>query len=302
MARWIFGCLITEAFAQISTPIHTLTRIIIHRVGQMSVAYIQSTRSMDWFYAPSYKKDSSTIQTTTLYALPKDSIRYYRKLKYADRISNSLEKKGIVLEVNNPLATAELTIKSFDKDLLQSEYQQEFDGTIKTVFQTIQTSRIHQLILDVRNNQGGDFEPCRKLLSYLISRPLAYLEHGEEFRMVQPDKNAFKGKLYILVDGGSFSSAGILCAYLDVIKRAVFIGEETGGNRTLISGNSAAFILPNTKIVAEIAQSRYRILNRPNDGQGLLPTYLINPSIADIISNKDPVKAFAIALISKTKP
>ena len=46
-----------------------------------------------------------------------------------------------------------------------------------------------------------------------------------------------KGELLVLINGGSFSSTAILCACLRRDQRALFIGEETGGNAHIISGD-----------------------------------------------------------------
>jgi hypothetical protein len=42
-------------------------------------------------------------------------------------------------------------------------------------------------------------------------------------------KNAFKGKIYVLINGGSFSASSIISSNLKGSKRATFVGEETGG-------------------------------------------------------------------------
>jgi C-terminal processing protease CtpA/Prc len=44
-----------------------------------------------------------------------------------------------------------------------------------------------------------------------------------------PSENHFDGRLYVLIDGGSFSASADFSATVDVYKRATFIGEETGG-------------------------------------------------------------------------
>jgi C-terminal processing protease CtpA/Prc len=192
-----------------------------------------------------------------------------------------------------------LTIKSLSAGLLQSQYQQACVQTFDSVFTQIGRDRIKNLILDLRDNQGGDFSPARTLLSYLVFHSSRFLLEGEEARIVQPALHHFKGRLFVLINGGSFSSTAMICACLKRDQRARFIGEETGGNPHVITGDPVKLVLPRTKIKAEISTTIYRITGGSNDGHGLMPDYPIHPTIAEIMAGKDPAKALAMKLISK---
>ncbi|PWV47761.1 S41 family peptidase [Chitinophaga sp. S165] len=196
-------------------------------------------------------------------------------------------------------ATAILTIKSFDPDLLESRYKQDFTHVIDSVFTVLKHSQTTSLILDLRNNQGGEFEPGRYLLSYLLADTARYLLNGEESRLIQPETNHFTGKLFVLINGGSFSNTAIVSACLERDKRAVFIGEETGGNKHVISGNPTEILLPATHIRCFISTTTYLITNGNNDGHGVLPTYPVPPSITDILTGRDASMDLALELIAK---
>jgi C-terminal processing protease CtpA/Prc len=43
------------------------------------------------------------------------------------------------------------------------------------------------------------------------------------------NKNAFKGKVYVMINRGSFSASSVISSNLKGSKRATFVGEETGG-------------------------------------------------------------------------
>ena len=252
-------------------------------------------------FSITYKTSKADKLTKTINALPKDSIRFYRQLKYAKRNSISTEKQGITLQTNKQLSIATLSIKTFDADILKSVYNQNFDSTIKEIFNNIYEDRIQNLILDIRNNQGGDFETGKLLLSYLLRQPIKYLPYCSESETIAPKKNSFKGNLYVLVNGGSFSSAVILSSYLETTKRAIFIGEETGGNKIIISGNPIDTILPNTKITFEISTTKYEIKKSHNLGNGIIPKYHTTFTIDNIITDKDITKELALSIISKDK-
>lgn len=252
-------------------------------------------------FSITYKKSKADNLTKTINALPKDSIRFYRQLKYAKRNSISSEKQGITLQINKQLSIATLSIKSFDAEILKSVYKQDFDSTIKKIFNDIFEGHIQNLILDIRNNQGGDFETGKLLLSYLLRQPIKYLPYCSESKTITPKQNGFKGNLYVLINGGSFSSTAILCSYLEMTKRGIFIGEETAGNKIIISGNPIDTILPNTKLTFEIATTKYVIRKNLNLGNGIIPKYHTAFTIDNIITDKDITIELALSIISKDK-
>ena len=108
-------------------------------------------------------------------------------------------------------------------------------------------------------------------------------------------------RLLVLINGGSFSSTIILGSYLETTKRAVFIGEETAGNKIIISGNPIDTILPNTKIAFEVATTKYEIKKGYNLGNGVIPKYHTTFTIDNIIADRDITKDLALCIISKDK-
>lgn len=248
-----------------------------------------------------YKFRNLDLKTAKINSLSKDSIKIYRQAKYPDKVSLTNEKQGIVLEINKQLSTAILCIKSFNKEILHSAYKQDFNSTIKKMFTQIGNAHIRNLILDIRINQGGDFEPGKLLLSYLLRQSVKYLPKSKEFEIVRPKKNGFKGKLFILINGGSFSSTGILSAYLESTKRGIFIGEEAAGNKVVISGDTTDLVLPNTKILFELSTAKYTILKTHNYGHGVVPNYNMTSSIDNLILNKDITKEFVLSIIENSK-
>ena len=224
-------------------------------------------------------------------ALTKDSIRHLRQLRYP--ANKSL---GVTLEEEGQ--TCVLTIKSFDPDLIRSVYQQDFHRTIDSVFVLLKRHGVKNLILDLRDNQGGDFEPGRHLLSYLLLKPSLFLLAGKASRLIHPRVNRFAGGLFVLINGGSFSNTAIVSSILEREKRAIFIGEETGGNKYIISGDPVGSELPHTRIQSYISTTTFWIRRGKNDGRGVVPSYPIAPTIGDILSQKDAAKECAFKLAS----
>jgi hypothetical protein len=256
---------------------------------------------------------------STIKALLKDSIRFYQKKYYSTR-KNSGDGEGLILQFDGETETAMLKIKSFDNEMLKDIYHQEFGKTISGFFDRIREKKSKHLILDLRDNQGGEVENGSLLISHLLDTHFvmvgAYYKisntqsgnmkdrivntTGPSMGPQQPDVQPFTGKLLILVNGGSFSNTGIVAAALAHYRRGEFIGEETGGNSNIICGDAESDSLPHSGIAFEIPTVIYEMRDRQlNKGHGTIPHCEITSSIKDIISNTDVVMEKAWTLIKK---
>lgn len=99
----------------------------------------------------------------------------------------------------------------------------------------------------------------------------------------------FTGKIYVLINGGSFSASSVISTLLKGSRRAYFVGEETGGayNGT-VAGQMPTFKLPNTKALLKIGLMKISTVYRTEpDGRGVFPDKEIVPSLANRLSGKD---------------
>ncbi|WP_178985176.1 S41 family peptidase [Winogradskyella helgolandensis] len=106
----------------------------------------------------------------------------------------------------------------------------------------------------------------------------------------EPKPLNFKGKIYVLINGNSFSASAVLSAKLHGKKRATFVGEETGGayNGT-VAGMYKFYNLPHTKVRARIPLVYMGPNNQtPIDGYGVKPDVEILPSYNDRLQSVDP--------------
>jgi C-terminal processing protease CtpA/Prc len=103
-------------------------------------------------------------------------------------------------------------------------------------------------------------------------------------------KKAFKGKIYVLINGGSFSASSIISSNLKGLKRATFVGEETGGD---YNGTVAGF-MPILQLPHSELKVRIGIMNMAPHyqtkviGHGIFPDVPITPTLEDQIQGKDP--------------
>jgi hypothetical protein len=102
------------------------------------------------------------------------------------------------------------------------------------------------LIIDVRNNRGGDGDTVALLCSYLFDHAVqfddAYVRETDHVEHLWTDENVVgkrfgqKKDVYVLVSAHSFSSAELIGYDLQVNKRATIIGEATEGGAHATNG------------------------------------------------------------------
>jgi len=121
-------------------------------------------------------------------------------------------------------------------------------------------------------------------------------------RFAQPiplaDKR-FKGNIYILINGGGFSSTGHLCALLKHHKFATFVGTETGGTYTC-NDASTEITLKHTRFLLRSARRTFKAAVRgfPKD-RGIIPDFVVEQKIEDLLSGKDTVLNYTLSLLDK---
>ena len=108
-------------------------------------------------------------------------------------------------------------------------------------------------------------------------------------KSLQPNKNNYNGKVYVLINGYSFSASALLSANLKQIKRATFVGQETGGAYNgCVAGNIPTLNLPNSKLM--LRMGLYPVLPNAHTeiiGRGVFPDKEITTTIEDIVAGKD---------------
>jgi hypothetical protein len=242
------------------------------------------------------RNGSGDTVRTLIHAPTRDSIAWYRQLRYGRPDDGG---QGITLRELTGKKIAVLTIRSLDPEMLLSRYMQDYRKAMDSAFHRLRQNGDSALILDLRDNQGGDFAAPCFLLARLIAKPTPFLVGGPESRLVRPVREGFSGRLVVLVNGGSFSATAILAATLERDKRAVFVGEETGGNKYIISGDPEEVILPCTKISCSIPTTTYKITTGVNNGRGLIPQYPVRPELGDLGTGRDRAMEMAERLVKR---
>jgi hypothetical protein len=235
--------------------------------------------------------------------------------------------------------TAVLTVRQFGDDPDKS--RPRYPEFLTDAFRTLQERKTESLVIDLRGNGGGRDEYAKLLFAHVMDRPFMYyagLETKKDrydlFRytgetakdakeLAQPlRKNArgwfdvlghpnrglqmpaepgFRGRVAILIDGGSFSATGETTSAFHYYQKAVFFGEECGSG---YYGNTSGFMvmatLPGTGIRVRVPLVLYTMAvdGSPKD-RGIVPEFPVSPTIEDLLAGRDPAMDRALAYVEK---
>lgn len=282
-----------------------------------------------------YIKDNQ-LNEIKLAAISRTKIDFYEK-KMA--LQQPVREPYFVEFISDKVA--KLTISSFGED----ERKISYNRFLKKTFAEINDQGIEYLIIDVRNNEGGKDKRGALLLSYLMDRKFRYYDrleastnkkysfakqaylpkfygilrmlltpantgaflwkHHKNLKVQKPQKHPFSGKVYVLINGASFSVTSEFAAVTHSQKRATFIGEETGGG--YYGNNSGTFVivpLINSRLIVGIPMLAYytAVKDYPFTDRGLIPDYEVKPDIHHILEGKDAALDYTMNLIEAKRP
>jgi C-terminal processing protease CtpA/Prc len=121
---------------------------------------------------------------------------------------------------------------------------------------------------------------------------------------VRPAKYPFLGKVFVLIDGGTFSTAADVCAVVHHLKRATFIGEETGGGYYgNNSGLETTITLPYSKAKVRLPMYEYwnAVPGYAGTRRGTRPDKLVETKAVDLLRGNDAQLDVAMKVASQAK-
>ncbi|HBH25733.1 MAG TPA: peptidase S41, partial [Cytophagales bacterium] len=174
------------------------------------------------------------------------------------------------------------------------------------------------LIVDLRNNGGGNDSFSDYLISYFADQPFkwnssftlktsAFLkehvrqhydttevfwqevlahENGEVYPYTfeeyapQPQKNRFEGEVFVLINRQSHSQSTVAAAQIKDYKFGTIVGEETAEYPTLYA-SQFQFNLPNTGIPVKVSKGYIVRVNGNKEDKGLVPDVFIKDHLLD---------------------
>jgi C-terminal processing protease CtpA/Prc len=117
-----------------------------------------------------------------------------------------------------------------------------------------------------------------------------HFTHKNAIKTFYPNKDyPYRGQLYVITNGGSFSAASIFPASMQAHKRGPIIGRETGGGFFGCTAWMIPYVtLPQTKVRLRLPLFRiYNAVSGTNQGRGVMPDYPVKYSLSDVLTNVD---------------
>lgn len=228
------------------------------------------------------------------------------KLKPANNIENTRSYLGncenqLCFNTDSSSNTAIMTIRSF------GYYKKRFPifkSFVDDCFKKIKEDKIKNLIIDVRNNGGGDPFCSSYLLQYIADIPYTYFDKDVKWyrslkREIQPNPNRFTGKPFILTNGLCASTTGHFCSLVKENNFGILVGDETGATYTC-NDFSKYYTLKNTKLLVRYARKIVKTTaSTLSNKHGIIPDHYVIPNIDNYLNNTDTVLNFTLNLIEK---
>jgi hypothetical protein len=186
--------------------------------------------------------------------------------------------------------------------LRQCVYDEEYKNGLRDFFTAVQENNIRSVIVDLRNNPGGNSLVANEFIRYLPVEN--YLTGASEVRFgpilrknkPQSRKNqqiipAFLGDVYVLTGADTFSSAMDFATLISDNKLGAVVG-EIPGNMPSSYGDILYFQTPNARLVFTVS---YKYFIRPDASKS------DSPLIPDVTVPAKDALTETIGLIKKAR-
>jgi hypothetical protein len=287
----------------------------------LSQTYFRSYYGFLYGFPPVYKlevvKAGGEKRNASINALPLAAIKQKRKSVANPRYDRTNFDTAISWQIHKEQQYALLQIRTWSNDILKYDYGERFKRSIDAFVEVLKAAEPQNLVIDLRGNQGGDGGNGIYLMRYLLDTPFTYFYSVKAYKKNMQLKNAapalrktnypmdyvFKGNVYVLTDGGSFSNSAIFASLIQFYKRGKIVGGETGGNGVVLSGGAGYFEAPNTGInLLKITNQMITGNGQVNREGSVKPDIAMEPGLAEILNNDDVVLKTLVEIIGRKGP
>ncbi|MEJ6584056.1 MAG: S41 family peptidase [Crocinitomicaceae bacterium] len=205
----------------------------------------------------------------------------------------------------------------------KESYGKKYNEFLKKSFEKIKSKKIDEIIVDLRGNTGGamQYEIMAYFLdngtnlgSYVVEKPRKAIE-SRYIKKMTPDfikhrkstktqkrmqrKNRFdngatlvensneelryQGRILVITDEGTFSSASMLACHLKTLCGAKIMGRPSGGSFYIGNAGTLKLHLPKSKFTIFVNPNTFRSHLKPSNNPQIIkqPDVLVNSKIID---------------------
>jgi len=204
------------------------------------------------------------------------------------------------LEKSYKLATRQYINDKFEKVFIWK--MPEFNLEPRKIDDIIgQARKFPAMILDLRGNPGGNVDTEDRLIGNMFDRDVKVVDEQrrKEIKEViakSRGKDAYPGKLVVLVDSGSASASEVFARVMQLENRGIVIGDRTAG-AVMESGvfehkfgTDVIYPYQASVTIANLIMKDGKSLEKV----GVTPDILILPTQTDVAANRDIVMAKAL--------
>ncbi|MEQ1642872.1 MAG: S41 family peptidase [Pyrinomonadaceae bacterium] len=157
------------------------------------------------------------------------------------------------------------------------------------------------IVIDLRGNLGGILVSMIGLSGMLTDKPITLgtfvsRAGSQKFTVASKAKN-FKGRIVVLVDGQTMSASEMFAAGLQSNRRAVVVGEKTGGQSLPAIWTK----LPTNAVMMYPVSDFHTLAGKSLEGVGLIPDHTVARNRGSLLQGVDNQLEKALALISDDK-
>ena len=149
------------------------------------------------------------------------------------------------------------------------------------------------LIIDVRRNGGGNSMNGVNICKYFIREAQPHCV--SKSYIMQPEADAYKGKIYLLTDTYTLSAAESFTLDMKESGNVTLIGEATGGD----TGNGPRPFCTKQRTYFRIPTRQPDVSSKGFPMEGIPPHHQVSQTVADFMKDEDTVLNYAVGLITE---
>lgn len=245
----------------------------------------------EWVHAHFFRT-ASTISSSIQLNLEKAGIDTLKPMEFTFKTENGIVKKSFEITEPKEYLRNENVLYKIDKEnsvgIITINRCRCDDKSIKTIdnfFADVETNKVKNIIVDLRQNMGGHSGIIKYFSSYIgnikdlnfgkVDVPKRTINHyytEDEVKKYRMDKNVFNGKIFILTSNFTFSSAMLFVSVYSDNKLATIVGEVPGNSPTSYGDvGGRVFNTPNSKLTFMGSGKRFYRPDETKDPERLTP-------------------------------